>query len=161
MVPSICTLNHTDNSFAFVSARQTRSGDALMVISRSIRLASATDIMQPPSCILIDVHVKCNLRVAHLEATRIYAADLWSTHGNHRHLALFGEMTSTATRVALAFSLVCAATSIVSVRAPAGDMASLPVEVTHAGRIVRADRGHTIERTFAVPPGAAQLDIDF
>src|SRR5262245_3902185 len=70
-------------------------------------------------------------------------------------------MTSTATRVALAFSLVCTATSIVSVRAPAGDTASLPVEVTHAGEIVRADRGHTIERTFLVPPGAAQVDIDF
>ncbi len=76
-------------------------------------------------------------------------------------LGILGEMTSTATRVALAFSLVCAATSIVSVRAPAGDMASLPVEITHAGQIVRADRGRTIERTFVVPPGAARLDIDF
>jgi hypothetical protein len=92
---------------------------------------------------------------------RVYLLEARPTHGNHRPLGQLGEMTSTATRVALVFSLVCAATSIVSVRAPAGDSASLPVQITHTGQIVRGDRGHTIERTFVVPPGAAQLDIDF
>lgn len=45
--------------------------------------------------------------------------------------------------------------------APSADAPSFPVEIDREGVVSAADRGHTIEDTFAVPPGTRQIDIDF
>jgi hypothetical protein len=45
--------------------------------------------------------------------------------------------------------------------APAADAPSFPVQIDRTGVVTPADRGHTIEDTFEVPPGTRQIDIDF
>jgi len=45
--------------------------------------------------------------------------------------------------------------------APSADAPSFPVQIDRTGVITPADRGHTIEDRFEVPPGTRQIDIDF
>src|SRR5215471_18418659 len=45
--------------------------------------------------------------------------------------------------------------------APSADAPSFPVQIDRAGVVTPADRGHTVENTFVVPPGTRQVDVDF
>jgi hypothetical protein len=45
--------------------------------------------------------------------------------------------------------------------APSADAPSFPIQIDRTGVVTPADRGHTIEDRFEVPPGTRQVDIDF
>lgn len=97
---------------------------------------------------------------------RIYAADFRATYTVHLLYASLERMPSIARTFKVPFRIYLAlviASVLLSppMVAPSADAPSFPVQIDRTGVVTPADRGHTIEDAFDVPPGTRQIDIDF